>query len=50
MIAYGLIGDEYAIATSSPEKQLFNNFNLRKHLCFNSGSEASHRKQFKGKM
>jgi hypothetical protein len=27
MIAYGLIGDEYAIATSSPEKQLFNNFN-----------------------
>lgn len=27
MIAYGLIGDDYAIASSCPEKQLFNNFN-----------------------
>lgn len=27
MIAYGLIGDDYAIASSCPEKQLFGNFN-----------------------
>jgi hypothetical protein len=27
MLAYGLIGDEYAIATASPEKQFFGNFN-----------------------
>jgi len=26
-IAYGLIGDDYAVATSCPEKQFFNNFN-----------------------
>jgi hypothetical protein len=44
MIAYGLIGDDYAIASSSPEKQLFNNFNSllqnRVFTIINEGTNA----------
>jgi hypothetical protein len=43
MIAYGLIGDEYAIATSSPEKQFFGNFNsLLQNRVFTIINEGQH--------
>ena len=43
MIAYGLIGDDYAIATSSPEKQFFGNFNsLLQNRIFTLINEGQH--------
>jgi hypothetical protein len=42
-IAYGLIGDDYAIATSSPEKQFFGNFNsLLQNRIFTIINEGTH--------
>lgn len=42
-IAYGLIGSDYAIATSSPEKQFFGNFNsLLQNRIFSIINEGQH--------
>jgi hypothetical protein len=42
-IAYGLIGADYAIATSSPEKQFFGNFNsLLQNRIFSIINEGQH--------
>jgi hypothetical protein len=42
-IAYGLIGDDYSIATSSPEKQFFGNFNsLLQNRIFTIINEGTH--------